>query len=213
MIHLDPPAELAMPLGQALFTQRAIRRLDPAVPVTDDELKLVLDAASKAPSGANTQPVRFLVVRSRERIEAFGRLYHEAWWAKRADELGWTVDQEVPADSPYRMAARLAAEMHQAPVVVLAFAPGNPAIMAGSVFPACQNLMLAARALGIGSVLTTLHPTVMGRVHELFAVPDGLSFHACIPLGRPRGAFGPTRRHPTAETTMWDTWGTPPPWA
>ncbi|MEZ5409339.1 MAG: nitroreductase family protein [Acidimicrobiales bacterium] len=214
MIHLDPPAELAMPLAEAMFTQRAIRRLDPDRPVTDAELELVLDAASKAPSGANTQPARFLVIRDRARIEAFGRLYHEAWWAKRADELGWTVDQEVPADSPYRMAAVLAAEMRQAPVVILAFAPGRrPEATASSVFPAIQNLMLAARALGLGSVLTTLHPSVMERVHALLGVPDDVSFHACIPLGRPRGNFGPTRRRPTAETTSWDTWGSPPPWA
>jgi len=62
-------------------------------------------------------------------------------------------------------------------------------------------------------VLTTLHPSVMERVHALLGVPDDVGFHACIPLGRPRGRFGPTRRRPTAETTSWDTWGSPPPWS
>jgi len=88
MVHLEPPAELDMPLADAMFTQRAIRRLDPVRPVEDVQLKLVLDAASKAPSGANIQPARFLVVRDRGKIQAFGKLYHEAWWAKRADDHG-----------------------------------------------------------------------------------------------------------------------------
>ena len=124
MVHLEPPAELGMPLAEAMFTHRAIRRLDPARPVGDAQLKLVLDAASKAPNGANVQDARFLVVRDRDKIRAFGTLYHEAWWAKRADSYGWTPDQDLPVDSPYRMAALLAREMGDAPVVVLAFSMG-----------------------------------------------------------------------------------------
>lgn len=212
LIHLDPPAELTMPLGQAMFTQRAIRRFDPDRPIDDAQLELVLDAASKAPSGGNVQPARFLVVRDRAKIEAFGALYYEAWWAKRADELGWEPGHDIPADSPYRMAALLADEMVQAPVVVLAFSMGGARVAASSVFPPVQNLMLAARALGIGSVLTTLHPTVMDRVHELFGVPEGVGFHCCVPLGYPRGGFGPTRRYPSADTTFWDRWDARPPW-
>jgi nitroreductase len=65
---------------------------------------------------------------------------------------------------------------------------------ASSVIPAVQNLMLAARALGIGSVPTILHPRVMERVHALLVVPDKVEFHLCIPLGYPRGQFGPTNR-------------------
>ena len=214
MVRLEPPTALAMPIGQAMFTQRAIRRFDPDRPLADADIETILDAASKAPSGANYQPARFLVVRDRERLEAFGRLYHEAWWAKRHDEMGWEPDQEVPADPPFRMAAVLAAEMVDAPAVVLVFAKSkNPALMAGSVFTACQNLMLAARALGIGSVLTTLHPSVMERVYGLFGVPDDMGFFACIPLGYPRGGFGPTQRLATADTTHWNDWGTRPPWA
>lgn len=105
----------------------------------------------------------------------------------------------------------LADEMVDAPVVVLAFTVGYPG-GASSVFPAVQNLLLAARALGIGSVLTTLHADVMERVYEMFKIPADAEFHCCIPLGYPRGKFGPTRRLPTAETTSWNSWGTPPPW-
>lgn len=211
MIYLEPPADLSMPIGEAMFTQRAIRRLDRDKPVSDADLKTVLDAASKAPSGGNTQPARFLVIRDRERIAAFGKLYHEAWWAKRRDEYGWKDRSDMPEGSPFEMAALLADEMVHAPVVILAFSVGRVGA-ASSVFPAVQNLLLAARALGIGSVLTTLHPDVMERVYGMFEIPGDAEFHCCIPLGYPRGRFGPTRRYPTAQTTAWNTWGTPPPW-
>ena len=73
--------------------------------------------------------------------------------------------------------------------------------------------MLAARALGIGSVPTTLHPQVLERVYALLDIPPEMDFHLCIPLGYPRGNFGPTQRRPTAETTYWNHWGAPVPWA
>lgn len=198
-----------MSVGDAIFTQRAIRKLDPDRPIRDSDLEIIINAGSKAPTGANTQPVRVLVIRDRDRIEKFGALYHEAWWAKRADAYGWEPDQELPADSFYRPAAGLASEMRSAPAVLLIFSENAPGV---SVYPTTQNIMLAARGLGIGSVLTTLHPVVMERVNTMFAVPDSMRFHACIPLGYPRGNFGTTHRLPTNKTTYWDSWDQPPPW-
>jgi nitroreductase len=81
------------------------------------------------------------------------------------------------------------------------------------VIPAVQNLMLAARALGIGSVPTTLHPSVMDRFRAMFSIPDDVGFQFCVPLGYPQGNFGPTTRKPTAETTFWNRWGAPVPWS
>ena len=210
MTYTDTPADLTMPIGDAMFTQRAIRRLRKDKAVSDGDLKTVLEAASKAPNGGNTQPGRFLVIRERETIRAFGKLYHEAWWAKRRDEYGWKDKSDIPQGSVYEMPALLADEMVDAPVVILAFtvAGGVPS----SVFPGIQNLLLAARALGIGSVLTTLHADVMERVYRMFDVPADANFHCCIPLGYPRGNFGPTRRFATAQTTAWTSWSAPPPW-
>ena len=210
MIRLEPPAELGMSLAEAMFTQRAIRRLDPDRPVSDAQIKIMLDAASKAPNGGNTQPARFLVIRERARIRDFGALYHEAWRAKSRDELGWTGKADIPEGSVYIHAARLADEMADAPLVILAFAKGSAA---HSVFPGVQNLLLAARGLGLGTVLTTLHEQVMDRVNSMFAVPADAQFHCCIPVGYPRGNFGLTSRLPTSETTYWDRWDTPPPWS
>ena len=101
--------------------------------------------------------------------------------------------------------------MKDAPAIVLALSvdPGQ----ASSVVPSVQNLMLAARALGIGSVPTTLHPQVTDRVRDLLRIPPDAEVHLCIPLGYPRGKFGPTSRRPTAETTYFNNWDNPPPWA
>ena len=166
MVRLDPPAELTMPIGEAMFSQRATRRLDPDRPITDAQLKILLDAASKAPNGGNVQPARYLVIRDSADIEAFGKLYHEAWWAKRRDAYGWTSKADIPEGSQYRLAALLADEMVNAPAVILAYSAAS-GVAAASTFPGVQNLLLAARSLGIGSVLTTLHPKVMDRVNAM----------------------------------------------
>jgi nitroreductase len=211
MVRLDPPAELTMSIGEAMFSHRATRRLDPNRPVSDAQLKIILDAASKAPSGGNTQPARYLVIRERDAINAFGKLYFEAWWAKRRDDYGWTGKADIPENSVYRLPALMADEMIDAPVVILVYSKPS-GVAAASTFPGVQNLLLAARALGLGSVLTTLHPDVMDRVNAMFGVPDEMVFHCCIPIGYPRGKFGPTSRLPTSATTSWDRWDQPPPW-
>ena len=198
---------LAMPLGEAMFTQRAIRRFRPEpIPIAD--LHLMLEAAVRAPNGGNQQRGRFLVVDDRDAIRAFGALYREAWWAKRHDE-GFSGPDDLPPR--YAPAAGLADAMAEVPCVVLALAlPGGSP---DSVIPAVQNLMLAARALGIGSVPTTLHPTVMDRFRAMFAIPDDVSFHFCVPLGYPVGRFGPNVRKPTAQTTFLNRWNGAVPWA
>jgi nitroreductase len=199
-------SRLSLPLGEAIFTQRAIRRFKPD-PIHLDDIQLILEAAAKAPSGGNQQPARFLVVNDSARIREFGALYHEAWWAKRHDE-GFDTPDDLP--SRYRSAAGLASAMRDVPCVVFAFATRAGA--ADSVIPAVQNLLLAARALGIGSVPTTLHPTVMPRFRAMFCVPDDVAFHVCVPLGYPQGNFGPTTRKPTSETTFLNQWGARVPW-
>jgi nitroreductase len=172
-----------------------------------EDIQLALEAAVRAPNGGNLQLARFLIVTDANKIKEFGALYFEAWWAKRRDE-GYERAEDLP--SHYASAARLAGEMGGVPCVV--FALGLHNAPAHSVVPAVQNLMLAARALGIGSVPTTLHPSVMSRFRTLFAIPEDVSFHFCVPLGYPRGHFGPNDRKPTAETAFIDRWGGPVPW-
>jgi nitroreductase len=198
---------LSMPLGDAIFTQRAIRRFRPD-PVAIDDLRVMVEAAVRAPNGGNAQVARFLIVTDPALIREFGPLYREAWWAKRQDE-GFRTPDDLP--DHYKNAARLADQMGQAPCLVFALAAHNGP--AHSVIPAVQNLMLAARALGIGSVPTTLHDSVMDRFRTLFAIPPDVAFHFCVPLGYPQGNFGLTARRPTAETTFLDRWAHPVPWS
>lgn len=207
----------SMALGDAMFSLRSVRRLRrEAVPI--ELLRLVLEAAVKAPSGGNFQPARFLLLADPTVIAAVGALYREAWWAKRRDSTGWKTLDDIPTtDKVARSAAQLADDMATVPAIVLAYGHGRtPAgLDALSVVPAVQNLMLAARALGIGSVPTTLHPDVMARLDQLLGVPDTARLHLLIPLGFPESAraFGPTTRRPTSHTCYLDHWGGPVPWA
>ena len=197
---------LSMPLGEAIFTQRSIRRFKPD-PIPVQDIRLILEAAVRAPNGGNQQIARFLVVNDPETIREFGALYHEAWWAKRHDE-GFRTGEDLPRR--FRAAAGLADAMADVPCIVFALALHNGP--ADSVVPAVQNLMLAARAIGIGSVPTTLHPSVMDRFHRTFDIPDDVGFHFCVPLGYPQGNFGPNVRKPTSETTFLNRWGASVPW-
>ena len=200
-------SRLSMPLGEAIFTQRSIRRFraDP-IPIAD--IRLIIEAAVRAPNGGNRQIARFLVVNDPTAIQEFGALYHEAWWAKRRDE-GYLRRDDLPP--LFHAAAGLADSMKDVPCIVFALAVHNGP--ADSVIPAVQNLMLAARAIGIGSVPTTLHPSVMARFHAMFGIPEGVGFHFCVPLGYPQGHFGSNVRLPTSATTFLDRWDAPVPWA
>lgn len=209
---MNDEKRLHMPLGEAIFSQRSIRKFKPD-PIPVEDIHTIVEAGVRAPNGGNRQVGRFLVLTDRKKIhDEFGPLYHEAWWAKRRDEgHTWTSLEQIPAeDKNHRAAAQLASEMKDAPAVVFALAMNNGP--ANSVIPACQNLMLAARALGIGSLPTTLHPSVMERFRAMFKIPADVAFHFCIPLGYPRGSFGPNVRKPTSETTFLNAWGAAVPW-
>ena len=197
---------LSMPIGEAMFSQRSIRRFRPD-PIPTQDLQVILEAAIRAPSGGNRQPARFLVLNDPKIIREFGALYREAWWAKRRDEKRpWTSREQIPAeDRGSTSAARLADEIKDAPCIILALTTSRNG--ASSVIPSVQNLMLAARALGIGSVPTTLHAQVLERVYALLGIPAELEFHLCIPLGYPRGKFGPLARKPVAEVAYAERWG------
>ena len=201
---------LRMPIGEAMFTQRSVRKFRPD-PIPPDNLRLLVEAAVKAPNGGNHQIGRFLVVTDREKIRAFAKLYHEAWWAKRWDDHRWTGPQDIPpGEKNYRAAMGLADEIGGVPAIVFAFAV--PPGWANSIIPACQNMMLAAHSLGIGSIPTTLHAKVMDRFYAMFEVPKDVAFHFCIPLGYPAVKYGPSVRKPIAETTYVDRWGSPASW-
>lgn len=205
-----------------MATTRAIRRYLPD-PIPEDDLSTILWHASRAPSGSNRQPFRFLVLREGPRAlrarAVLGEAFRSLWGAKRAAD-GYDAGSGTVDDSPKaRMAATMqhyVDHLESVPVIVLVAirrhrAP-NPAEGA-SVYPACQNLLLAARALGYGGVLTGWHGAVEDELRRILDVPDGVGLAATITLGRPAGRHGPVRRRPLAELVYDDGWEGPAPWA
>ena len=209
-------------LLEGLCSTRAIRRFRPE-PVPDADLATMLFAATRAPSGSNRQPFRFVVLRdgpaAREAKALLGGSFRSMWAEKRRDE---GYDRGSAGEGPSPKARVAAAMQHfvdsfeQTPVVVLAclerYRGPNP-YEGASVYPACQNLLLAARALGYGGVMTTWHQLVERELRALLDVPDQVFVAATIPLGRPEGRHGPVRRRPLGELVFDDRWGEPASWA
>jgi nitroreductase len=188
-------------LFEAINTTRAMRRLDPARPVAEADIWTILAAASKAPSGGNSQPVRWIVVTDTDKKQRLGAIYGEAW--KPVSELYRQRTDEAIAPI-LRSADYLGEHMGEAPVLLLPTSRGDdPA----SVYPACQNLFLAARALGLGTALTTVHRLREAEVRAVLGVPDDVHTWAMIPLGYPLGRWGEAQRRPVAETTYWNAYG------
>lgn len=209
-------------LLEGLTTTRSIRRYTDD-PVPDDVLRDIMFAATRAPSGSNRQPFRFVVLKdgpvANEAKAIIGRGARAAWAAKRENE-GYDTGSGSDPDSPK---ARMARSMERyvdniaaVPVLVLPcfirYRPTNPTEGA-SVYPACQNLLLAARALGYGGVLTIWHAFVEAELRTLLELPDDVAIAATITLGRPEGNHGPVRRVPMSELIYEGTWGAPAPWA
>jgi len=209
-------------LLEGLLTTRAIRRYADE-PVPTDALRAMLFAATRAPSGSNRQPFRFLVLTDGPRARAAKALVAESgralWAGKRAHDR-YDEGSGAADDSPK---ARMAAAMQhyvdhldRAPVLVLACLVRYReagSFEGASVYPACQNLLLAARALGYGGVLTGFHAMVEPQLRALLGIPDDVFVAATITIGRPEGAHGPVRRRPLGELVYAEAWGDAPDWA
>jgi nitroreductase len=203
-----------MDFFDVVTTQRAMRRLKPD-PIPEAVLRQILDAALCAPSGGNRQGWSFVVVRDAVRRARLGALYREAWgelmkvpyYASAA-----AAPPESPAGRMLASARHLSEHLGEAPVLILACIALDPDTKANlttgaSIYPAVQNLMLAARALGIGSCLTTIHRFRDAQVKELLGIPADVETAALIPLGYPLGTFGRPPRRPLAEVAFADRWG------
>jgi len=224
--HAPPPehgqTQRRVGLLEGLTTTRAIRRYT-TEPVTDDQLATIMWAATRAPSGSNRQPFRFVVLRDGERAHQARRLLgqaaRQAWDHKRRVDSYDTGSGAVEGSPKARMALAMehyTDHMAEAPVIVLACiiryrAPS--ASEGASVYPACQNLLLAARAIGLGGVLTGLQGLVEPELRAVLEIPEGVGLSATITLGHPQGHHGPVRRRPLGELVYEDGWGQSPRWA
>ena len=203
-----------MEFFDVVHTQRSIRQFKPD-PVPDEAIWQILDAAIRAPSGSNTQPWAFVVVRDAAKRERIAQAVRE----RMGDPTAGRAEAEQM--DPVRRRMRLSSiafreNVSAAPVLIIPclVAPTSPttdanSLYAGSsIYAAVQNLMLAARALGLGTVLTTFNIRIEDVIRAEFALPDEAMPVAVIPVGYPDGQrFGPTTRKPVESVTYWDGWG------
>jgi nitroreductase len=209
-------------LLEGLSTTRAIRRYR-AEPVPPEALRAMLFAATRAPSGSNRQPFRFLVLTDGPAASQAKHLIGEAArriWTSKSQADGYRRGSGVEPSSPKARMARAMQEFvehfEDVPVLILPclvrYRDPTPTEGA-SVYPACQNLLLAARALGFGGVFTGWNHPVDAELRRLLRIPEGVFVAGTITVGRPAGGHGPVRRRPLSELVFGERWGEAPAWA
>jgi nitroreductase len=186
-----------------------MRRLDPDRAVSDEDVLTVVEAATKAATGGNSQPVRWLVVRDADKRRRLGEIYRECWLPVR--KMYESVEQQPDTRRVLSSADHLGDHMGEAPVIILPCSKGPTGQAESSVYPGVQNLFLAARALGLGTTLTTVHRLQEDDVRAVLDIPEDVNTWAMIPMGYPTGRWGEAKRRPVREVTYWDSWRNPPP--
>jgi nitroreductase len=181
---------------EALFaTQRAIRKFDDR-PVDDPLIEQVLSMATHAPSARNAQPWRFIVIRERETKRKLGEVF---------DELGGQMyGSGAPDRTPWEDAPVLIAVCSE---YAFGTSESGSAALGASIYPAVQNLLLAAHALGLGTVLTTRWKARESEIRPLLGLPESMAIHAIIPMGWPDRKYGRNHRRPVAEVTYRERFG------
>jgi nitroreductase len=206
---------LDMPLDEAMRTQRAIRRLKPDA--VDDALVLrLIELALKAPTGSNAQQWEFVVVKDPAIKAKLARLNRTAW--RLYGGIGKRIAERGNDDGMKRIIAAVqwqADHFEEIPVVVVAclrgwippFPPAFASSLYGSIYPSVQNLLLAARAAGLGAALITLPLWSKLLAQRALGLPFTVTPCAVVPLGWPIGRYGPTRRRPVEDVVSLDRYG------
>jgi len=201
-------------LFEIIRTTRSMRRLKPD-PVPNELIRKILEAGVCAPSGGNMQRWRFLVIRDPKVKQTVGAFYKRAWDERVAPR--YRAGEPAPGTSPELFlrlldaAEYLANHIHEAPVWIVPCLEGDaPTHWSGSsIYPAVQNMLLAARALGLGATLTTRHLLFEKDAEAALGLPPGVHSYAILPIGYPMGKFGPVRRAPLKDVVYQDKWGQP----
>ena len=209
-------------LLEGITTTRTVRRYRDE-PVPPAVLQAIMFAATRAPSGSNRQPFRMLVLtdgpKAREAKRLIGESARAVWGGKRqadAYDTGSGATENSPKARTARTMQRYVDDFETVPVLILPclvrYREATP-FEGASVYPACQNLLLAARALGYGGALTGWHFGAEAELRTLLNVPDEVFLAATITLGRPEGHHGPVRRRPMGELVFEESWNNTPAWA
>jgi nitroreductase len=187
--------------------QRACRQYADRA-LSDETIGRILDAATFAPSAENRQPWVFVVVRDPVTQAAIHDLTERAWAAGGREFAAQRLDDGLLAEVDAGVAG---GGYRTAPVLVVVAADTErclPQTIASSIFPATQNLLLAATALGIGSALTTLTLGFAKELAELVGLPEHVVPQVVVPLGHPAKDLKPPRREPWSDHTHRDRYGT-----
>jgi len=214
-------ARLDMPLLDAVMTQRAVRRVRPD-PVDDAVVLKCIELALRAPTSSNGQNWEFIVVKDGRIKKKLAKRYRQGWslyyrtmirrvaardesMAKTARAVQWQVDHF--AEIPVLVVAclRLGAREGRVPFVPMPHAVESGHY--GSIYPSVQNLLLAARAMGLGASLITLPLWSVASARRTLKLPRAVTPICVVPLGWPRGRYGPTTRKPVTEVTHLDRYG------
>jgi nitroreductase len=219
-------------LFEAIYTARSLRHFKPD-PVPQELITKVLDAAIRASSGGNTQHWTFVVVRDAEKRRQIAAIYRKASDYASAIYAGrpkpdhltekqytqflansgylWDHLADVPVILVPCLARREPPERAGLPEVVQARYADHLAnvqrISGSSIYPAIQNIILACRGLGLGTVITTNHILYENEVKAVLGIPDSVSTFALMPIGFPIRRYGPLTRKPVSEVTYADSWG------
>jgi nitroreductase len=219
-------------LLDAIYSARSLRRLKPD-PVPEDLITRVLDAAIRASSAGNAQNWAFIVVRDAQLRRQLGAIYRRA--SDIANEIYKARGRPAHmSEAQYRLfltsGAHLWDHMGDAPVLLLPCLQERPPppsellppavqaryaeerayevrIRGASIYPAVQNIILACRAFGLGTVITTNHIRLEHEVKALLGLPPDVSTYALMPIGWPEGRFGPLSRKPVREVVFAERWG------
>ena len=217
-------------LFEAMNTARAMRWLKPD-PIPDAIIERILEAAIKAPNAGNRQNWLFMVVRDQGQRKRIGEIYQRvsAWVLQRYQHQGKPADQPA-AEYEHMMQGgmHLYEHMQDAPVLLIpclrvaplqlpdeippevqtAMREAAPWTAGASIYPAVQNIILACRGLGLGTVLTTNHTVAEKEIREVLNLPPEYRTFALMPIGYPERNFGAVKRRPVSEVAMLDRYGT-----
>jgi nitroreductase len=207
-------------LFEAIYNMRAMRRLKPD-PVPDDLIRKIIDAGLCAPTGGDVQNWRFIVVKDPETKKKIQAVYKRAFdvviqrYRSNPPPPGKT---EAQKQRMLKAVEYLTDHFHEAPVMIVcclvndvAGAMGLAKMSGASIYPSVQNMLLTARALGLGSVLTTRHLLYENDVKEALEIPENAETFAILPIGWPMGKFGAVSREPVEKVTFFNKWDQPLP--
>ena len=218
----DVADRLSMPLVDAMETQRAVRRVLPD-PVDDAIVLRCIELALKAPTGSNGQNWEFVVVKNRAVKERLGAQYRRAWtiYGGAGRRMAERREDDGTMERILKSVAWQVEHFAELPVLVVACLRGSkvpylpmPALAEssyyGSIYPSVQNLLLAARAIGLGASLITLPLWSVTAARSILGLPLSVQPCCIVPLGWPKGRYGPITRKPVGEVVHLDRYENQP---